>query len=259
MNEAVVRRAAEFFWKQAGGDEPFPRSLETPASWGLPIAIVKLPRLWVEDAQAELLRYGISWVGPAAAVCLRGLMLAARGRGFLFINGSDPPSEQRYSLAHEIAHFLLDYYLPRLDAVAKLGPGILDVLDGDRQPTMRERVHASLSAARIGTYEHIARREPQLTLPDREDAADALAVELLAPQQAVWRRLQGGMTDLSGNACGEYLRELLTEHFGLPDFAATGTADLLARRWQRTPSFRQWMGMKSSRAVELLGRGRKSK
>jgi hypothetical protein len=244
VNDAVVRRAADFFWEQAGMDEPFPRSLEAPASWGLPVAIVKLPRLWVGDVQGELLRYGVSWAGPAATVCLRGLMLAARGNGFLFINGSDLPEEQRYSLAHEVAHFLLDYYLPRLDAVAKLGRGIIGVLDGDRTPTPDERVHAALSAAHIGTYEHVARREEQLTVPAREHAADALAVELLAPPHEVWRRLRGATDTLSAEAGGEYLHELLADEFGLPAFAAAGTADLLVNSWWPRPSFRQWLGIK---------------
>ena len=40
------------------------------------------------------------------------------------------------------------------------------------------------------------------------------------------------------------VRELLLCDFGLPAFAAGGTADLLVRRWWPQPSFRQWMGIR---------------
>jgi hypothetical protein len=238
-----VKNAVEFFWRQAGQDEPFPRSLEAAAAWGLPVAIVKLPRLWIADIQGELQKCGISWAAPTVPTCLRGFMLAFRGKGFLFIDGSDPTAEQRYSLAHEIAHFLVDYYLPRLEAIEKLGVEIIAVLDGDREPTLRERVHAALSAAKIGAYEHIARRE-QLTTPEREDVADAVAVELLAPSPAIWLRIRGWVPSVSAIMARELLREVLDNEFGLPGFAASGVADALVARWWPRPPFREWLGIK---------------
>jgi hypothetical protein len=238
-----VKKVVEFFWRQAGQDEPFPRSLEGAATWGLPVAVVKLPRLWIADIQRELHRYGITWAAPTGPTCLRGFMLAFGGKGFLFINGSDPPDEQRYSLAHEIAHFLVDYYLPRLQAIEQLGAEIISVLDGEREPTLRERVHAALSAATIGTYEHIARRE-QLSTPVREDAADAVAVELLAPSSAIWPRVRSWVGKTSMETARRRLRELLGHEFGLPTFAAVGVADFLVARWRTRPPFSEWLGIK---------------
>ncbi|HZQ09243.1 MAG TPA: ImmA/IrrE family metallo-endopeptidase [Anaerolineae bacterium] len=34
----------------------------------------------------------------------------------IFLDGSDPANEQRITVAHEIAHFLVDYQMPRARA-----------------------------------------------------------------------------------------------------------------------------------------------
>lgn len=242
MTSQGVRHAVDYFWGQAGLKEPFPRTLEMPTIWALPVAVVRLPRLCVAEVEEQLSRYGFLWNGPEPSLSLRGFMLATRGRGFLLINGSDPPAEQRYSLAHEVAHFLLDYHLPRLDAIDKMGIGIVDVLDGVREPTLYERVHASLAAAHIGTYEHIS--QPGLSLPDVEDRADTVAVELLAPADDVWRRCHPLVNGNSREVGAQLVQRLLSTDFGLPEFAAAATARLLVRRWWPQPTFQQWMGIK---------------
>lgn len=243
MSAADIEEAAGYFWRCAGSEETFPRALETAAAWALPVAIVRLPRLWVADVESRMLITGYEWKGPDPSLRLRGFMLATRGKGFLFVDGSDPPEEQRYSLAHEISHFLLDYYLPRLDAISKLGVAITEVLDGFRGPTIRERVHASLTATQIGTYEHIAQRN-QLAEPASEDRADLLTVELLAPTKEVFRRCKALLAGKSREASSEIVHSILTRDFGLPEFAAAGTTGKLIARWWRQPTFSQWMGIK---------------
>jgi Zn-dependent peptidase ImmA (M78 family) len=39
--------------------------------------------------------------------------MARAGHGFISLDGSDADDERRFSLAHELAHFLLDYQDPR--------------------------------------------------------------------------------------------------------------------------------------------------
>jgi hypothetical protein len=256
MPSQEVQQAVDFFWRAAGAIEPFPRELEEPAAWGLPVAIVKLPRLWMIDIQCELRHYGVAWTAPAdAPLRLSGFMLARRGSGFLFIDGSEPACERRYSLAHEIAHFLVDYHLPRQRAIDMMGPAIRPVLDGERPATLAERVHATLAAVHIGRYEHLVRRD-EIYIPSLEDRADAVAVELLAPEEQVWHRVRGWINALSVEEAQPRVRKLLASEFGLPAFAAAGVGDMLIARWWPTPRFREWLGIKTKDSVELPRRRR---
>ncbi|MFN8557423.1 MAG: ImmA/IrrE family metallo-endopeptidase [Dehalococcoidia bacterium] len=43
----------------------------------------------------------------------------------IIVDSSDAPDEVRFTVAHEAAHFLLDYEQPRARAVAALGAGAL--------------------------------------------------------------------------------------------------------------------------------------
>jgi len=244
----AAKDAAQFFWTAAGQKERFPRNLETPASWGLPVAIVKLPRLWGVDIRRYLQNTGTGQLSVPDSLSLRGFMLAADGKGLLFLNGGDPPDEQRYSLAHEIAHFLLDYYLPRLRTVEILGPRICEVLDGHRHATVDERIHAVLAAAPIGMYEYrlckIADLGSSPAIHDESEvAADELAVELLAPFNVVIKQMKGFRADDDFNAFQSRLRAKLVKLFGLPVFAADGIAAVYTGRCGRRKTFKQWLGI----------------
>ena len=77
---------------------------------------------------------------------------------------------------------------------------------------------------------------------DAEDRADRLALELLAPESAVlelaWaRRLDWGLPAARGEA-----EQLLVDLYGLPRWAASCYAGLLAVRHGPPPTFRQWLG-----------------
>ena len=131
MNEedlADIRDWAERFWLLAGKPEPFPRSLETSVLRALPLVIVKLPRLDVERINDYLQDRGLNLQCLAASRRLRGCLLARSGSGIVFLDGTDPADELRFTLAHEVAHFLLDHLQPRQRAVKALGPAIQDVL-----------------------------------------------------------------------------------------------------------------------------------
>ena len=250
MARTAATDAAEFFWKAAGQKERFPRNLEAPASWGLPVAIVKLPRLWGVDIRRYLQNTFTGQLSVPDYLPLRGFMLAADGKGLLFLNGGDPRDEQRYSLAHEIAHFLLDYYLPRLRTIEILGSGICEVLDGHRHATVDERVHAVLAAAPIGMYEYRLCKAADLgSAPaihdESEAAADELAVELLAPFNAAIKQMKGFRADDNFGAFQSRLRAKLIKVFGLPVFAAEGIAAVYAGRCGRRKTFKQWIGIET--------------
>ena len=137
MNRYEIKRIAANFWKDVGKPEPFPRSLEPAVYWALPLGVFKLPRLWVSDVQVWLAEQGIQFELETEDRSLHGCLIARLGRGCVFLNGTDSDAELRFSLAHEVAHFLLDYHLPRQAAVNRLGPSVLEVFDGLRRSSSR--------------------------------------------------------------------------------------------------------------------------
>jgi hypothetical protein len=152
---------------------------------------------------------------------LRACLVAIRGQGFVFLDADDNPAERRFSLAHEIAHFLRDYWVPREKAMRRLGPTAAMVLDGERQATPQERIQAVLRNVPIGPFAHLLRRDESgrpLTPSESEAeaAADRLAFELLAPAVA-----------FADDSDRETIVGRLVEEFGLPFTPASRYAALL--------------------------------
>src|SRR5579859_7621594 len=67
------------FWIAAGELEPFPRRLEGPVSWALPLAIFKVPRLCVHDVERRLAEIGINFRVATPNRVLHGCLVAFAG------------------------------------------------------------------------------------------------------------------------------------------------------------------------------------
>ena len=189
---------AQRFWAQARLPLTYPRDVEHAVALVLPLAIVKLPALTTRDvtepACVRVLPGGpvdVSSAGPAwrdvLPLSLMGCLVANRGHGIVFVCGGDPPDEQRLTLAHEAAHFLKHYLMPREQVLRALGRAIAPVLDGEREATPEERIAGLLSGVRVGAHVHLL---PRLAGEDSriaaaEDEADDLGLELVAPREAV--------------------------------------------------------------------------
>lgn len=247
--EHWIRRLADDFWAAAGASEPFPRDLEAPTLWALPVAIIKIPRLglasvrdWLE--QRNLVSH------PALRSPDRGLhgcLVVHGGEGIIFLDGADPAHERRVSLAHELAHFLVDYHAPRTRVVRRLGEDALSVLDNRRLPTGDERVVAALLGVSLAPHVHLLARDTtgavdRAFIYGAESRADRLALELLAPTEAVWSRVAVDGVPSRGPRLVGALTELLAGEFGLPAAVAQRYARDLAGP-SGEPSARAWLGL----------------
>ncbi|NVJ20597.1 ImmA/IrrE family metallo-endopeptidase [Myxococcus sp. AM011] len=171
----------------------FPRDLVAEISQLLPVLVVALPNLTPQAVREWLLRRDIHIPVPRDTNDFHdfhGCMVADAGRGFVFHDSSEGRHEQRFTVAHELSHFILDQWMPRVRAVRVFGEAILPVLDGQREPTPEESLTALFEKISLGpTGElmardasgHYARRE----VMESERRADLLALELLAPEALV--------------------------------------------------------------------------
>jgi hypothetical protein len=241
MNVPVrVAELAQTFWKDAGSVEAFPRELRRPIARALPVSIVLLPRLRLDSVRAWLRENGIYCPCEEADRPLRACLAAFRGHGLIFLDGTDKADEQRFSLAHEVGHFLRHYWRPRRLACRRLGEQIAEVFDGVRLPTPQERLHALLRNATLGFHLHLLRRGPRREMWDAavaraEEEADQVAYELLAPAADVLRRTGPVQND----DARVKLTEMLRAEFGLPEEQAVDYARRLSPPTWEDPLLRR--------------------
>jgi Zn-dependent peptidase ImmA (M78 family) len=222
MNRPVwVCELTERFWAAAGSPPPFPRDLEAAAANAAPLSVIDRPHLRLSTVVEYLnrLRSPLALAEPDRP--LRAALYCWKGTGFLFLDTTDPPDERRFSLAHEVAHFLRDYDALRRQVTKSLGSDALAVLDGLRPATADERLSAVLRNRPLTPHAHFMNRDatgrPKGDDERRAEAdADRLAFELLAPAE-----LLTGETDLPA------LATRLIAEFGLPPSAALAYSSLL--------------------------------
>jgi hypothetical protein len=241
-----ISETVEQFWQAADGDpQTFPRDLRVPIARALPLTIVLLPRLRVAAIDAWLREYAGWWSTGIHDRALRACLIACYGQGVVFLDGSDPEDEQRFSLAHELAHFLRDYWRVREVVRRRLGEEVLEVLDGQRPPSQIERAHALLAGMQIGVHVHLMDRaedgQPVTTVIDEaEENADRLALELLAPVATVLERAK----ELNDEDRLNKLTSLLHEAFGLPVEFALQYASALVRPSYQPDSLMRRLGLR---------------
>jgi len=247
LTDRQAYRLAEKFWSLVDHPEPFPRALESPILWALPLAIIMVPRLGLSEAQRWLTQRGISISLTSPDRRVRACLIARAGAGIVFLDGQDPEDERRFSLAHETAHFLLDYLWPRQHALASLGGNIREVLDGRRPPTPQERLGSLFKGAVLGTYTHFMdRTEDGGTVSSAvlraEDDADRLALELLAPKAVVVQTVTSAISSWRSPESRASTVKVLLDVFGLPADVAQSYAGHIVDGRRGNLSFAEWLG-----------------
>jgi hypothetical protein len=226
---------ARAFWSQVWEPEVFPRRLIRPISEATCLSVAYASRPTIDTIQRRLRNLGINYCLSLVNRPLRACIVAGDGHGLIFVDGTDSENEQRFSIAHELAHFLHDYVYPRRKVLNRVGNAALDVLDGLRLPTTDERIHALLTRTGLGFYFHLMDRgEREYSLPgpiaDAEKSADRLAYELLAPAQQV----ASLVSLITAHPNQTIVADLLMDQFGFPEQQAMRYSALLVARPRRT-------------------------
>jgi IrrE N-terminal-like domain len=245
MNSFMIENTALEFWEWVGQTPPFPRNIEDWLLFVFPLDVERISGLTIGQindwAQANGSIYRFHGDRRRR---LRGCIFPRRNRGTIFIDADDSPEEQRYSAAHEGAHFLFDYHLPRERALSALGEGIRDVLDGKREPSVEERLHGVLADVHVGVRGHLMERPdegvPISTILDAEDRADRLALELLAPAASLSMRMLRSDAPTGYRTRLACLTEMLYTEYGLPRVIDAFYAEMLLHLWGE-PTFQDWL------------------
>jgi IrrE N-terminal-like domain len=216
-----LREQAAAFWAGAPERTRQQRDIEAAIAWSAPLAVVALPNLDAQRARHWLAERSVQLGDGDDGRPLRGLLLAARGVGVVFLDGTLQHAERRFTLAHELGHFLLDYLEAR-QRVLREAPSLLEVVDGWRPPTRTERAQAVLARIPIGLHAHLLERDVHggatSDIEAAEDTASQFALEVLAPWSAALDTAQTLLGDRRSPYV-ELLAELtdhLAERFVLP-------------------------------------------
>lgn len=203
----------------AGADKfgpGFPRDLAAIAPITLPVTFITRAGLTTSDVVTTV----------AAAIGrdlrflknrrLRGCLVAHAGQGMVFLD-EDHPDQMRFASGHELAHFVGHYLARRELAIARLGSGIVEVLDGHREPAPAERLAGILTGSRLGTFADVMERDEGVPLTAAAEVmefeADEAAFLALAPVGLVIARTIAR----SGSVHRAAVTLCLVEEFGLAE------------------------------------------
>ena len=244
----LLAKVAQDFWQRAGGQAQWPLDLDEAVVFAFPLTVVALPDLHTGQIEHWLEERRTAHRFPCASRHLHGCLVVDRGAGFIFIDQQDDEAERRFTVAHELAHFLIDYWLVRQRVVEALGPGIRDVLDGLRPPTVEERFQSILSEVPLKPYTHLLEKEGtgsflRSNVWTAENRADRLGLELMAPAEHVCTELRSAGDTDNYFICQTKARKLLLKKYGLPETAADVYARNVARDITGGPSILESWGL----------------
>lgn len=203
----------------------FPRDLRTASQEALFLTVKGIAGLSLTSAFAWLSQNGLMTPPLTVERRVHGLLYTAADAPVLFYDSNDTEAEVRFTLAHELAHYLRDYWKPRQQLAHSIGVAALDVLDGKRAPSSDERLGAVLAGLPLDVHVHLLDRDwaGHPVHPDDADAearADRLAYELLAPVEEL---AAAGLASASLRD----MTETLVAAYGLPRPQASAYARLL--------------------------------
>ena len=229
--EEWLRVLVNEFWKKVAATQSFPRDLERVLPFGYRLTVERVPDLKVSHVEAWLHARGHLQSFGCRDRQISACLAAWGEAGAIFLCSEDGPDEQRFSIAHETGHFLTDFLAPRRRAVERLGPEIMAVLDGERPPTVDERLGAVLEGVPLGLYRNLMPRSNAGDIESgyvlrAEERADWVGLELLAPWDDVYTTLKRREA-LSGGRDGA--SAIIREAYGLPARIAAQYAARLVR------------------------------
>src|SRR2546426_6779938 len=226
------------------GGQCFPRNLVLDLMMSLPMTVILLPAATTNAVRRWLADRGIEHEVSPGNRRLHGCLVAVGGKAIVFLDSDDDDKEQRFTLAHEIAHFILDHLVPRLRATTAFGERIRPVLDGEREPTQEEMLSAVFERVPLGMHVHLMARGAHgevcnWSVEESEQRADRLALELIAPSQCATASLRDVLDEPDNSQDLALQRDQaahhLSERFGLPLHAAASYADLLLAKETERP------------------------
>lgn len=222
ISSMQIQQVAKAFWKASLLEIKFPISttlLEQAILLTEPIAVIKLNKLNLLEISKYFTARGNSISCPLDNKELYGFILSHNGYTYIFLNGTESVQEQRFTLAHEFAHYLSDYKLPRQSIIEKCGVSIIEALNNKRHFTTEEKLLALVQGYSLKAFTYLLDASAtsafeRLHVWKAENKADELAMEILAPYTHILQDINRDSIVKSFSSLQQYLPKLLQVKYG---------------------------------------------
>lgn len=238
---------AEWFWRRAGGWPTPPVDIGYAATCALEVGVRQVPGLTTGSAVHHLRHLGVTSADRMDGRELHGCIAVGPSGGLILVETCDDDSQQRFTVAHEASHYILEVHRHHRRAAQRVGNDYVGALYGLREATSTERIDAWLNNVRSSSITHFMDRGPNSgygcgnTL-EAECSADRLALEILAPRSEMARAVLD-RRKLPFRDMDDAVRRFAEERFGLPGEVAGPYASRVV--WEMTggPSTAERFGL----------------
>ena len=118
---AWPRYWSDWFWKRAGGRSGFPADISYAATCALDVYVDEVANLTPVSAAAYVGREGPWLLDRAEERSLHGCVIVSRSGGAILVEKSDDEAEKRFTIAHEVSHYILEVKRHHERASARMG------------------------------------------------------------------------------------------------------------------------------------------
>lgn len=239
----IQRIAADFRGRYAF--DPRRKGALTNATAQVDRLLVKYIRnLTRRGIEAWLNRSQIKVHLPMPDQALYGFLYVQNEMVIIFLEADADPKERKFTLAHELAHYLLEYVWPQQQAIRVLGQGAASLFSKRRLPDLKERVWGTLHDLPLYPRKDLLSNKQmdaagRLALAAAENNADMLAFELMAPFELLRSCEQQG----NHRATFMYIHNLLQTVFDFPPTQAQIYAQLTTDRLLGRASVQELLGL----------------
>lgn len=237
-----MERIAREFWATTKSEFRFNYDIINVVESALNVQLIRMPQLCPIKINSWLNSQHMDLQIENKGQNLHGALLIQNGTVLMFIDTTENATWQRYTLAHQVSRFLLEYQMPREQAILTLGKEIAGVLKGNDDASVTELVQSAFNDVSNKAYTLLIEKkensaasyqEPSLT----DNPADFLALELLAPRYQIIQETASKSVFLSYAGFKRKCRELLIGKYRIPTEIAHKYACELAGSVTNGPSF----------------------
>jgi len=242
-----IERIAREFWSTVDQNYHENYDIISAVDTSPTIDLIKIKNLSISKIEEWLIAIGLKDNFDIPDRRLHGVLIIKGDSVAMFIEDDENPIQQRFTVAHEVSHYLLDYQIPKEKAILALGKEIEDVLNGNLPANNTQLALSVIKGINIDPYSFLIEKTGNGSFEDwknfnSENEADYLALELLAPRIRIINETFSSTKRLSYSQFTRKSQEILIEKYRIPSDIARQYASQLAYSVTSGPSFLDKMG-----------------